>query len=73
MGKVKFKFKNGHNWTTEDVKGVPVKGDIPYFVGTMTHADSDYLYGEFEHNGEENVLIEFYPNTKVIFSMEIKE
>lgn len=71
MNKGKFKFKNTGNWTTEDVKGVPVKGNTPHFIGTMTHADKDYLYGEFEHDGDNDIFIEFSPSTKVIFSMEI--
>ena len=71
-----FKIKNIYNFTTEQIKGTPLKygfesnGMYP-FLGYMTHADKDYLYGEFEHNEDMNVMIEF--NHDGLFTMEIDD
>ena len=71
----KFKVKNIHNLTTEQIKDTPVSfkvgsGYVP--LGFMTYADEDYLYGEFEHSGDNDMFIEFFPNEETIFSMEIR-
>lgn len=71
----KFKVRNIHNLTAEQVKDKPVSfrtygGDVP--LGSITSADEDYLYGEFEHSSNDDVFIEFFPNKETIFSMEIR-
>lgn len=61
--KSNFRFKNTYNFTTEQIKNRPFKYMIgehtPMFIGTLTHADKNYIYGEFLHNGEEDLLIDF--------------
>ena len=58
-----FKFKNTYNFTTEQIKNRPFKYMLNkctmMFFGTLTHADKDYVYGEFLHNSEEDCLIDF--------------
>ena len=73
--KNEFKIKNINNLTTEQVKGKPFKYivDKPVFIGTMTHADEEYLYGTFEHNGNEDILLIFTPNESTVFSMELSD
>ena len=74
MGKGEFKFKNTDNLTTELIKDFPVHMKIDgrlLLVGTLTHADNDYVYGVFKHNEEENIMIEFNP--EYAFSMEVVE
>ena len=66
----KFKVRNIHNLTTEQVKDKPVSfktgsGDVPF--GFITCADEDYLYGEFEHSGDDDILIEFFSDEKRYF------
>jgi hypothetical protein len=74
MGKGEFKFKNTDNLTTELIKDFPVHMKINgqlILVGTLTHADNDYVYGVFNHNGEENIAVEFNP--EYAFSIEVAE
>lgn len=74
MGKGEFKFKNTDNLTTELIKDFPVHMKINgqlILVGTLTHADDDYVYGVFEYNREEIIKIEFNP--EYAFSMEVAE
>jgi hypothetical protein len=74
MGKGEFKFKNTDNLTTELIKDFPVHMKINgqlVLVGTLTHADNDYVYGVFNYNGEENIAVEFNP--EYAFSMEVAE
>lgn len=70
--KSNFRFNNIHNFTTEQIKNRPFEcmtGEHTLmFIGTLTHADKDYVYGEFLHNGKEDVLIDFGD----IYSFEIK-
>lgn len=74
--KGEFKIRNTNNLTTEQVKDVPFKYMIgsnhPLFMGTMTHADEEYLYGVFEHNSKEDIMFVFTPNESTIFTMEIE-
>lgn len=53
MANGKFKIKNIDNLTTEQVKGklFHYKNDFTP-IGTLTHADEDYLYGELNDYGE---------------------
>lgn len=74
MGKGEFKFKNTDNLTTELIKDFPVHMKINgqlILVGTLTHADNDYVYGVFNHNREENIAVEFNP--EYAFSIEVAE
>lgn len=74
--KGEFKIKNTNNWTTEQVKDTPFKyivdGGQPTFIGTITHADEEYLYGNFHHNSDKDIMLVFTPNESTIFSMEIE-
>ena len=58
-----FKFKKTYNFTTEQDKNRQFKymlGTCTMMIfGTLTHADKDYIYGEFLRNGEEDCLIDF--------------
>lgn len=64
MGKGIFKIKNIDNFTTEQVKGKPLRyrGNSNDFIpmGIITHADENYLYGEFEHSGDGELVINLY-------------
>lgn len=74
MGTSEFKFKNTDNLTTELIKDFPVHMKMngqTVLVGTLTHADNDYVYGVFEHNNEVYMKVEFNP--EYAFSMEIVE
>ena len=81
MGKGEFKVRNIDKLTTEQVKGVPLNYKenrcTPMLLGTMTHADENYLYGEFTHTGEDYIRLEIGCDKEdyhgVIFSMEIEE
>lgn len=63
MAKGEVKIKNIDGLTTEQVKGKPINYGFsncnPIFLGTMTHADEDYIYGEFIHTGENDMYINF--------------
>lgn len=63
MAKGQFKIKNIDNLTTEQVKGKPLNyqinnGEIVP-MGIITHADENYVYGEFEHSGDGELIINF--------------
>ena len=73
--KNEFKIRNINNLTTEQIKNKPFKyivGEQISFLGTLTHADEEYIYGIFVHNGKKDILIVFTPNESTIFSMEIE-
>lgn len=67
MAKGIFTVRNIDNLTTEQVKGKPLKCDNVVW-GTITHADKDYLYGEFEHDGDGELVVNLYEKC----SMEIR-
>lgn len=69
MAKGIFTVRNIDNLTTEQVKGKPLKYGNTIW-GTISHADEDYLYGEFEHDGEGELVVNLYNNEKC--SMEIR-
>lgn len=73
MAKGRVKARNIDNLTTEQVQGKPLNYQINngefITVGTITHADKDYVYGEFEHDGDGELVI-FLNNNKC--SMEIR-
>lgn len=69
MGKGVFQVRNTDNLTTKQVKGKPFKYNNVIW-GTITHADEDYIYGEFEHDGDGELVINLYNNEKC--SMEIR-
>ena len=72
MCKGEFRFKNIHNYTTECVKDKLVYytyvNNICDPIFTLTHADSDYVYGYFEHKQNCDILIEVDP--ECIFESE---
>lgn len=74
--KGEFKINNIHKFTTEQVKDKPFKyivdSHCPMFIGTLTHADEEFIYGSFYHDCSEDVKFIFTPNESTIFSMEIE-
>lgn len=74
MAKGKFKLKNTANFTEEQVIGQPVDfihKNNRISLGTITSADEDYLYIEFEHNGDNDLILESSSN--ITWSMEVKD
>ena len=57
-----LRIKNTINMSKEDAIGQPVemilKDNNPIPLGIITHADEDYLCIGFEHNNNEDVIIE---------------
>lgn len=79
MAKGEVKIKNIDGLTTEQVKGKPINyrfsNNNPIFLGTMIHADEDYIYGEFIHTDENDIYIDLccgYNDDK-IFEMIVAE
>lgn len=74
MANGKFKIRNTDNLTTEQVKGYPcnyqINGERFIPIGISTHADENYIYGKFEHNGDDELLIVIDADCKC--SMEIR-
>ena len=70
--KGEFKFKNKYNLTTEKIRNKPVTISINniVLVGVLTHVDDDYVYGDFKHNNENDIMIELN-NEDYLMSMEI--
>lgn len=69
MANGKFKIINIDNLTTEQVKGklFHYKNDFTP-IGTLTHADENYIYGELNHYGE---LV--FKNNKCSMEYEVTE
>ena len=61
MGKGTFTVRNIDGLTTEQVKGKPLRYKInngEYIpMGILTHTDNDYMYGEFEHSEDGDLVI----------------
>jgi len=70
----RFKVRNTNNLTTEQVKGIPfeykVDDNNPILIGFMTYADEEYIYGEFEHNTPEDILLVFEPNKSTVITFD---
>lgn len=72
--KSEFKFKNIYNMTTEEVKDMPVNikvDDELVLVGTLTCVVDDYVYGIFNHYGQDNIIVEL--NEGCSWSLEFNE
>lgn len=63
MAKGEFKIRNIYGFTTGQVKGKAVNYGFsnydPIFIGTLTYADEEYIYGEFIHTGKNDIYIDF--------------
>lgn len=73
MAKGRYKVNNINGFTKEQAIGKPVNYQYmnckPIQLGVITDADENYLYVDFEHNNNNDLLIEVNNNR---CSMEIK-
>ena len=66
MAKAEFKIENKNNFTAEEIIGfdVSVKCEngniIP--IGIVSKVDEEYIYIDFEHNNDNNMIIEVNKN-----------
>lgn len=62
-----IKIKNKYNFTTEQIKGIPVEykqdSNEPIAFGVATHADENYIY--VNCGGDKDFLIEFHNDVSV--------
>lgn len=73
--KSEFKFKNMYNMTEDEIEDMPVTvkiNDKPVIVGVLTHIEDDYVYGVFNHDGEEYMMVELN-NNEYSWSIELNE
>lgn len=76
MAKGRFQINNIDGLTKEQAIGRPLFDYSNIFIGNITNVDENYLYVDFEHNGDNDILIKI-DNDNIIFydeecSMEIR-
>lgn len=58
MAKGRYKINNINGFTKEQAIGKPLFDHIGIQIGNITDVDENYLYVDFEHNNEKDMLIE---------------